>query len=113
MKACLLCRLLFTSPLHRSSFLHRHYSRTCTISAEWTADALIACAVGQIDPAILRKVESLGSSDRRLERYWQAELYRAILVCLRRDRAISPDVGRVCAPQCGGSLSHCKLACFC
>ena len=113
MRACLLCRLLFTSPLHRASFLHRHYSGTCTTSAEWTIDELITRAVERMDPAILRKTESLGSGDRRLERCWQMELYRVILDCLPRGRVVSPDVGRVCAPHCGGSLSDCKLACFC
>ena len=113
MRACLLCRLLFTSPLHRASFLHRRYSGTCTASAEWAIDALITRAVERMDPAILRKVDSLGSGDRRLERCWQMELYRTILDCIPRDRAVSPDVGRVCAPHCGGSQSDCNLACFC
>ena len=113
MRACLLCRLLFASPLHRASFLHRHYSGTCATSAEWTIDELITRAVERMDPAILQKTESLGSGDRRLERCWQMELYRVILDCLPRGRVVSPDVGRVCAPHCGGSLSDCKLACFC
>ena len=97
MRACLLCRLLFTSPLHRASFLHRHYSGTCATSAEWTIDELITRAVERMDPAILQKTESLGSGDRRLERCWQMELYRVILDCLPRGRVVSPDVGRVCA----------------
>ncbi len=113
MRACLLCRLFFTSPLHRASFLHRRYSGTCTRSVEWSVDELIARVVEGMDPAILRKIESLGSSDRRLERCWQMELYRAALDCISRDRAVSPDIGRVCAPHCGGSLSNCNLACFC
>ena len=66
-----------------------------------------------LDPAVLHKIESLGSGDMRLERCWQMELYRAILDCLPHDRAVSPDVSRVCAPHCGGSRSSCKLSGFC
>ena len=103
-----LCRLLFTSPLHRASFLHRHYSGKCITSAEWTVDELITLAVDQLDPETLHKTESLGSSDRQLKRCWQMELYRVILNCLPHDRAVSPDVGRVCALHCGAPLSDCK-----
>ena len=108
MRACLLCRLSFTSPLHRASFLHRHYSGTCAASANWTIGELITHAVERMDPAILQKTESLGSDDKRLERCWQMELYRAILDCLPPGRVVSPDVGRVRAPHCGNSLSDCR-----
>ena len=56
---------------------------------------LITRAVQRMDPAILRKTESLGSNDKRLERCWQMELYRVILEVLPRGRVVSPDVGRV------------------
>ena len=56
---------------------------------------LITRAVERMDPAILRKTESLGSDDKRLERCWQMELYRVILDLLPRGRVVSPDVGRV------------------
>ena len=112
LRACLLCRLIFTSPLHRASFLHRHYCGTCTTSAEWTVDELITRIVERMDPEILREIESLGSSDRRLERCWQMELYRVILDCLPHGRVVSPDVGRVCAPHCGDFLSDWNVECF-
>ena len=111
-RACLLCRLLFTSPLHRASFLHRHYSGKCIKSVEWTVDELITRAVERMDPEILHKTESLGSSDRRLERCWQMELYRVILDCLPHGRVVSPDVGRVCAPHCVAPLSAWNAECF-
>ncbi|KAK9818173.1 hypothetical protein WJX72_008225 [[Myrmecia] bisecta] len=87
-------RLMFTSPLHRASFLHRHYSGTCTTSAEWSMSELIIRAVERMDPAILQKTESLGSDNKRLERCWQMELYRVFLDLLPRGRVVSPDVGR-------------------
>ena len=86
---------MFTSPLHRASFLHRHYTGTCTTSAQWTMVELITRAVERMDPDILQKTESLGSHDKRLERCWQMELYRVILDILPRGRVVSPDVGRV------------------
>ena len=113
MRACPLCRLLFTSPIHQASFLHRHYSGLCTRFAKWTVGELIPRLVEGMDPAVLRKIESLDSGDTHLQRCWQMELYRATLDCLPHDRAISPDVGRVCAPHCGGSRSSCKLSCSC
>ncbi|EIE18315.1 hypothetical protein COCSUDRAFT_68290 [Coccomyxa subellipsoidea C-169] len=87
-------RLMFTSPLHRASFMHRHYSGTCTTSGQWTMVEWITRAVERMDPVILRKTESLGSDDKRLERCWQMELYRVILDVLPPGRVVSPDVGR-------------------
>jgi hypothetical protein len=104
MRACLLCRLSFTSPLHRASFLHRHYSGASTASTECTINELITRAVERMDRAILQKIASLDSGDRRLERCWQMELYRAVLDCLPRGRVVYPDVGRVRAPR-GNFLS--------
>ena len=96
----LVCRLMFTSPLHqgcfRASFMHRHYSGTCTTSAIRSILELIICAVERMDPGILQRTENLASNDKRLERCWQMELYRVLLELLPRGRVVSPDVGRVC-----------------
>lgn len=58
-------------------------------------EELIIRAVERMDPAILRKTESLGSDDKRLERCWQMELYRVVLDLLPHGQVVSPDVGRV------------------
>ncbi len=56
---------------------------------------LVTAILERMDPHILRNTHSLGSSQRRLERCWQMELYRAALTVLPSGRVLSPDVGRV------------------
>ena len=76
---------------------------TCTTSAKWTV--VITHAAERMDPAILRKTESLGSDDKRLEHGWQMELYRVILDLLPFGQVVSPDVVHARSSEIHGILT--------
>ena len=89
------CRLMFTSPLHRGSFLYGHFHSKRKTSKGGTIGKLITDIVERMDPVILQTTERLSSNNRQLEACWRTELCRAVLECLPPGRAIAPDIDRV------------------
>ena len=102
LSAC--CRVLFTSPLHRTYFMVEHYNSPACSFAPSSIESLIIRMIERFDPEVLRLSLSRSTSTLRLyERAWQMEAYRSLLSFLSSDCGLSPDAGQV-------SLSYHELA---
>ena len=109
MKVRLPFRLEFTSPLHKIAFVQRHFTGTCTTSQLLTILELLVKCVERMDTEILLHSECQGSGAKLLERAWQMELYRVLVMLL--PWVVSPDVAKVCVSKCTILLFAIRIQC--
>ncbi len=90
---CPPCRLEFTSPLHRTVYMKRHYEGAAVDSHSLAIPELLRLAIELMDPKTFSGSMAFDSKGRPLERVFQMELNRVLLLLLRE--IVSPDVGKV------------------